>query len=311
MKNIAFFSESGFQGKVPRNHPNARTEIAWQIALGSTHYPIQLLPLVQEKFDVGIVILPKKNIDVISQIDIIGGMRNCCNTICFMQEGPCNYWEDYPLPHQIWFYNTLMEMDLLFCHNDKDMKYFSGLTNKPCLWMPSLMIEDNIQTVKRGKNAIIGGNMCSWYGGFTSYICAQEFGVPVYAPSMGRKIEGEEQLDNLNHLSYMQWNEWITTLSAFKYGVHLMRTQAAGTFALNCAYHGIPCIGYHGLDTQAYCHPFLTVHVDDVAGAINCVKKLKNDSKFYEDMSLYCKERYKLMFSEKEFLKNMKDYGLI
>ena len=52
----------------------------------------------------------------------------------------------------------------------------------------------------------------------------------VSAPTMGRKQEGEEQL--LTLLPYMNWKEWIHKLNEFKIGVHLMRTHAAGTFAL-------------------------------------------------------------------------------
>ena len=39
----------------------------------------------------------------------------------------------------------------------------------------------------------------------------------------------------------------------------MMRTHAAGTFALNCSYLGIPCIGYKGLDTQSTLHPDLSL----------------------------------------------------
>ena len=57
---IGFFSEAGYQGGVPRNHPNMRTDVAWVCALGAEHVP---LPLVREvkkdTFDVGIVIIPK------------------------------------------------------------------------------------------------------------------------------------------------------------------------------------------------------------------------------------------------------------
>lgn len=33
---IAFFTEGGYQGKVPRNHPNMRTELAWMCALNAS-----------------------------------------------------------------------------------------------------------------------------------------------------------------------------------------------------------------------------------------------------------------------------------
>ena len=40
-------------------------------------------------------------------------------------------------------------------------------------------------------------------------------------PSMGRKIDREDELD-INHLPYMTWIEWMNNLSQFKYGVHLI-----------------------------------------------------------------------------------------
>ena len=38
--DIAFFTEMGFTGKIPRTHENMRTEFAWMCALNATHYPI-------------------------------------------------------------------------------------------------------------------------------------------------------------------------------------------------------------------------------------------------------------------------------
>ena len=36
---IAFFSEAGYTGKVPRNNPNMRTDVAWVCALDAIHHP--------------------------------------------------------------------------------------------------------------------------------------------------------------------------------------------------------------------------------------------------------------------------------
>ena len=267
---IAFFTEGGYQGKVPRNHPNMRTELAWMCALNADHWNINQPP--NQQYDLGIVIIPKKN----PQFDL-NKLKQYCDKITVMQEGPNWYWQDYPLNQQIWYFNTIQEADFMFVHNESDKKYYEGLTGKECKILPSLMIEDsvtNLPQIER-KNTIIGGNFCSWYGGFDSYITAQEAECPIYIPSMGRKIDGEENMPELNHLPYMNWVEWIKTLNTFKYGVHMMRTHAAGTFALNCAYLGIPCIGYEGLDTQEKCHPNLTVKLGDLASAKEKLKLLK------------------------------------
>ena len=80
-------------------------------------------------------------------------------------------------------------------------------------------------------------------------------------------------------------------LSQFKYAVHLMPVQAAGTFALNCAYYGIPCIGYKGLDTQQICHSKLSVNIGDIKGAAYLAKKLKSDELFYKSVSKEAKQK--------------------
>jgi len=122
---------------------------------------------------------------------------------------------------------------------------------------------------------------------------------------MGRKIEREDEMD-ISHLPYMNWIEWMNNLSKFKYAVHLMPTHAAGTFALNCAYHGIPCIGYKGLDTQQSCHPQLTIKMNDLKHARELANKLKNDNGFYETQSQTAKNNFEHFFGESEYLNKWK-----
>lgn len=292
---IAFFTEMGFYGKVPREHPNMRTEFAWMTALDADHFNLRSTPTTQ--YDLGIVIIPKKdpNFD-------INALKQYCTKVAVMQEGPCWYWQDYSLDKQIWYYNTLIDSDIIFTHNQSDKKYYQGLTNhKDVRVMPSLMIEDAIGTVAQveREHVIIGGNFVSWYGGFDSMIIAQELSNTICAPSMGRKQSGEEQL--INHLPYLEWKDWIHKLNEFKYGVHLMRTHAAGTFALNCAYLGIPCIGYKGLDTQEILHPDLTVDLGDLQAAKELAKKIRLDEEFYLYLSNKARNLYLENYTESKF----------
>lgn len=301
---IAWFTEGGWSGNIPRDNPDMRNDSAWMCALGATHYPIGQLHYIQDTFDLGIVTIPKKNIDKLSKYPLLENLKRVCNKVAYMQEGPHWFFQDYPLEQQVWFYNTLAAMDLIFVHNSSDKKYYEGLVNKRCELMPTLMIEDllkDLPTVDR-KDVMIGGNFCNWYGGFDSYIVAQELDCNVYAPTMGRRAPLEEQMDRLTHLPYMQWIDWIRNLNNFKYGIHLMRTHAAGTFALNCAFLGIPCIGYRGLDTQELCHPELSVEFGDIKKAKELINKLKLDQDFYNECSMYAKQKYVELFSEEVFL---------
>ena len=162
------------------------------------------------------------------------------------------------------------------------------------------LVVGEVENIDR-EGVIIGGNFVNWYGGFDSYITASEHfdADQISAPSMGRKQPGEEQL--INHLPYLNWKDWIHKLNEFKIGIHLMRTHAAGTFALNCAYLGIPCIGYKGLDTQELCHPDLTVEVGNLRHAKELLGELKNNSYLYKEYSNLAKENYKTYYHENIF----------
>ena len=52
---IAFFTEGGYNGKVPRNNPNMRTDQAWICALDATHHCVFQLEQVTQKYDIGVV----------------------------------------------------------------------------------------------------------------------------------------------------------------------------------------------------------------------------------------------------------------
>ena len=312
---IAWFTEGGWQGTVSLDNPNMRNDVSTKYILGAEHYPIFHIPTVLEQlgegyYDIAIVTLPKTNVDKLLQFDMIGDLKKLSKKVISMQEGPHWYFQDYTMEEQIWWYNTLTEFDMLFAHNEKDVKYYSGLTNALVHKMPTLMLTERLGILPRsewGDAVIIGGNMVRWYGGFDSYIVAQEFDVPIHAPSMGRKIDREDEMDIIHH-PYMSWIEWMNFLSQFHIGVHMMPTHAAGTFTLNCAFHGIPCIGYKGLDTQEELHPYLSVNDGDIEKAKHLARELKNDKGFYDTCSERCRKGYEnSLYNEKNFVPYITD----
>lgn len=303
---IAAFTEGGYTGLVPRNHPNMRTDLAWWCALEAVHHPFQHLPSMRDnEYDFGIVIIPKKRRHLM-EVDIVGQLKRVCKKIAVMQESYYNYWQDDPIDEQIWYVNFLMDVDLILCHNNMDLTYYRGLTEKRCELMPTLMIEDEIKPTTKPEDrsgVIIGGNFVWAYGGFDSYVVAKEAEEQISAPVTGRMKEEERGMD-INHLDWMYWSEWINNLSRFKYGVQL-GTPSAGTFNLNCAYHGIPCVGYNNVNTQR-CHPDLSVDVGDIGKAKLLMSKLKNDKSFYNECSNTAKKKYNECFGEKQYTYTMK-----
>ena len=307
---VAWFTEGGWNGKVPRDHPHMRNDVAWMHVLDATHYPVWNLEQVTEKYDLGIVTIPKNNIEQLMMFPMIENMKRVCKKIGFMKEGPSWYFKDYPIEQQIWFYNCLMEMDILFAHNSHDKRYYEGLTGKKTHVMKTIMIEDNIKPHIINSDArsgvLIGGNFARWYGGFDSYIIAQEFGEDIFAPTMGRKREREEEM-NITHLPHMNWSSWIANLSRFKYVVHLCPTNGAGTVALNSAVLGIPCLANAGIDTQEQLSPELTIQPGDLKTAREKAIMLRDDKDFYNECSKNAMNRYKKsIFKEESYREEMK-----
>lgn len=288
---VAFFTEMGFNGKIPRTHKNMRTEFAWMVALNADHYNLNQTP--DTEYDLGIAINSKNNPEQVN----VSRYKTKCKQVAVMQEGPFWYFQDYPLPNQIHYFNNLMAADVVLVHNELDAKYFKGLTNHPNVKvLRSLMIEDPIKEItpiEQRTGVMIGGNFKSWYGGFDSFMLAKSVTDEIYSPQMGRRQEGEEQL-GITQLPYLEWDQWISELSKRKIGIHMMRTHAAGTFAMNCSYLGIPCIGYEGLDTQRTLHPELTVEDGDLDSARKLIFKLNNDNEFYK----LCSEMTLMLYQE-------------
>jgi len=298
---IAFFSEAGYTGQVSRDNPNMRTDVAWVCALDSVHHPIVHLPSMKDnEYDVGIMILPKNRKQLIN-LPILEEYKRVCKKVTIMQESYYNYWQDSSIEEQIWYFNFITEMDLIFCHNDVDKIYYNGLTNVRTELLPSLMITDDI--VKRsdwGNGVVIGGNFVWAYGGFDSYNVAREITDDITAVTTGRMKSEEEHI--LKHIPWVLWKDWINILSKFNVGVQL-GTASAGTFNLNCSFHGIPCIGYSNVNTQRILHPSTTVEVGDIGGAKEIAKKLKDD-KFYDLCMKETSENYERYYSEKIFVEH-------
>lgn len=300
--NIAFFTEGEWVGKVPRNHPNMRTDVAWICALGATHYPISKIHEIDKTFDLGIVIIPK-NKDTLYDYPLIENMRKICTKISTMQESTYWYWQGGTVQSQLWYHHILQSMDIIFCHNDMDLKYYRGITDVKCELLPTLMITDHIKTYKGEREGVmVGGNWVTAYRGFDSYIVGKILSDNISSPTTGR-MKPDEKLLDINHLPWVMWLQWMYELSKHKYGVQL-GTAAAGTFNLNCAYLGIPCIAYDNVNTQKYLHPDLSVPDGDIEQARKLATRLVNDKSFYEKCSNTSKEQFQKLYTEAKFLEH-------
>jgi len=320
---IAFLSEMGFQGKIPATHENMRTEFAWMNALDADHWNIRQWPLVSG-YDYVMIIFPKGGVFLNSEgstlvhqenrytdvfaSNIVEDLKKTNKKVCSVQEGPTWFVNDFELKDQFNLYNQLASCDILFAHNEYDTKWFKGLYPRHQVEvMPTLLIEELIKDIvpTPQNKVIIGGNFSRWYGGFQSYMACEEIPYEKYVQTSHSSRDGEDQIPDLTVLPRMYWFEWMKTLSTFKYAVHMMPTVAAGTFSLNCAYFGIPCIGNCKVDTQRLCFPDLSVEAEDVQGARELAKGLFENEVFYKRVSEEAKKRFRRFFGKEVYLEKL------
>jgi hypothetical protein len=305
---IIFFSEGDFSGTLPRNHPNLRMPEVWYSSLNCPHHPINRIHEIPDNsFDIGVIIIPKKLHHLISY-PLLKNLKRCCKKIGFMQEGASWIFQDYEIEIQLWFLSLMKSMDFGLAHSHRDLNYYENLLNIPVYHHPTLIIDDSIKGFIRPETeekVVIGGNLVRYYGGLNSLIIARHFDCPIWSPSMGRKKQEEDNIQELNHFPWMSWADWMKQLSSFKYAIHLNPNTIAGSFNLNCAYWGIPCIGNKDQHTQIKCFPELSVAPDDLKMAKELSLRLKGDIGFYEECSQKSKENYKRYFSEESYLLKM------
>jgi hypothetical protein len=161
--NICFLTEMQFRGKVPKTHPNMRTEFAWMYMLDAMHYYMSDYNEVRG-YDVVFIIFPKgrvflsaegsKIVDGANPISIylnnsmIEVLKENNTKVYYIQEGPHWWWNDYEIVDQIGFYNFLVKIDGIFAHNESDVNYYKGLfPNKKVEVIRSLIIEDLVKDI--------------------------------------------------------------------------------------------------------------------------------------------------------------------
>ena len=121
-KKVAFLTEIPQRFKVASDHQHMRTEFAWMHALDADHIPVMEYSSVSG-YDYVVIIWPKgetflnqvgcelgvNNVNpnslLLQNVDIVGTLKLNNKNICYMQEGPTWFCNDYNLPDQFNFYN--------------------------------------------------------------------------------------------------------------------------------------------------------------------------------------------------------------
>lgn len=315
-----FITEMGFEGIMPQEHTNLRAAETWIKYLDAYHINIFNVLNQSKKYDGDAwVIIPKGdeavNYLVNNCFDTVQNLKSKFNKVYCIQEGETTFWNKYNVTTQLWIYNQFLESDKIYTQNQYDLKWLKGLYgSKQSYGLILPTIDDSVLDKSNFKpktdTTIITGPFINDYNGFAQTVVAKQFDNEIHIPPMASSRMPTDSLSTqdvigVKYMDYMMWKEWMENLAQYKYGLFLVPSVGAATFPLNCAYHGIPCIGTNKAETQSKLFPELSVDHLDLEKATELAIRLKTDSKFYDEVSKYALETIKTEFSKEKFLETV------
>jgi len=317
-------SEMGFEGYFPTNYPNLRVLETQLLYLEAYHLPIQKI-LTEGKtykgsllYNIGKGGFEKSYISDLyhNYHNVVAQLKEKFEEVYIYQDGEIGWWNQVDTRLQAWWYNQLIASDGILVPNSTDISFYKGLfPDKKIKVIRSVMTDEGLDKTKfkpKENRTIITGPLTKEYNGFSQLLLAHNLDMPVDIPPMGESRmpkDSWEMAPNLgvNYLQYMSWAEWMYNLSRYKIGYMMSAATASGSFALNCAYLGIPCIGDKRADTQSILFPDLAIDVFNNEKALELTFKLKNDLDFYIEVSNKAKRLYKQEFTKEKMLKLLQD----
>ena len=321
-------SEMGFEGYVePSVLPTWSNCRVWESQLyflNAYHLSIQKIITEDKKYDGDLIYnIGKGGFDkpyILTLYkhyhNIVALLKEKFNNVYVYQDGEIGWWNQVDTKLQVWWFNQLSESDGILAPNSSDISFYKGLfPNKKIKVIRSVMTDEGLDKTKfklKEDRAILTGPLTPEYNGLSQVIIAHNLKMPIDIPPMGESRMPKDSWDmapslGVTYLQYMSWVDWMYNLNRYKVGYMMMIATASGSFALNCAYLGIPCIGDKRADTQQILFPDLAINKFDNAKALELTLKLKNDSVFYNEVSNKAKMLYKQEFNKEKMLKLLQD----
>lgn len=312
-------SEMGFEGIFPANYPHLRVLETQLKFLDTYHIPIFKLLTDNKTYNGDLLYNIGKggfDKDYIKHLyknfnNVVELLQNKFNKVYIYQDGEIGWWNQVDVRLQVWWYNQLQTADGICIPNSTDIDFYKGLfPNSDIRIIRSVMTDEGLdknQFKPKSDKVIINGPLTAEYNGFSQIIIAHNTGLQIDIPPMGQSkmpSDSWDMADNLgvNYLPYMSWIDWIYNLNQYKIGYMLGPSMASGSFALNCAYLGIPCIGYKKADTQRLLFPDLAIDVYDNKKAIELTLRLQNDLDFYQEVSTKAKSIFSKEFTKEKMI---------
>ena len=317
-------SEMGFEGYFPVNYPNLRVLETQLLYLESYHLPIHKILTEGKKYKGNLLYnIGKGGFEkpYISDLyhnyhNIVSLLQEKFDKIYIYQDGEIGWWNQVDTRLQAWWYNQLRAANGILVPNSTAIPFYKGLfPDKEIKVIRSVMTDEGLDKTKfkpQENRTIVTGPLTREYNGFSQVLIAHNADMPIDIPPMGESRmpkDSWEMAPNLgiNYLNYMSWVDWMYNLSRYKIGYMMSAATASGSFALNCAYLGIPCIGDKRADTQSILFPDLAIDVFDNKNALDLTLKLKKDLDFYIEVSNKAKRLYKKEFTKEKMLKLLQD----
>lgn len=310
-------SEMNLEGFFPNDYPHLRVLETQLLFLEAYHLPLQKILQSNQKYDGDLLFnigkggFNKPYIKFLYENNIVENLKQRFPKVYIYQDGEIGWWNQVDTKLQAWWYNQLQEADGILVPNEMDTNFYKGIFPQSDIRViRSVMSDKGLDQTKfkpKENKVILNGPLTLDYNGFPQVILAHNTGMGIDIPPMQESVMAKDSWEmapnlGVNYLQYMSWVDWMYNLSKYKIGYMLVPAMASGSFALNCAYFGIPCIGNKNADTQRILFPDLAVDVFDNKKALELTLKLVNDLDFYKEVSTKAKMLYDKEFTKEKML---------
>jgi hypothetical protein len=312
-------SEMLIEGVFPSNYEHMRVLETQLRFLDATHVPTHKLLTEGKKYEGDLLFnmgkggFEKPYIKALYGVgNVVEKLKECFDNVYIYQDGELGWWNQVDVKLQVWWYNNISTADGILVPNSSDTSYYDGIlpSSTKVSVIRSVMTDVGLDPSKfkpKEDRVILNGPFTPDYNALPQVLLAHQTNLPIDIPEMGRSRMQEDSWQmaeslGVNYLPYMSWIEWMYNLNRYKIGYMLTPSIASGSFALNCAYLGIPCIGYAKADTQRLLFPDLAIDVFDNQKAAELTKRLMTDEVFYSEVATKARWIYSKEFTKDKML---------
>jgi len=300
---ILYLTDLNYFGTISSDYQmGLRPPMSWISALKPFHCPYSRIDEIPyNDFDITILSCLHENVDVLN-INL-EKIKNITKKILFQHDSDHRYfYKKNSLSRSYMLNYIISNVDAVLVHNDLDKQYYQSLFQKPCFIHEQLIFDTySYLDIPQQKSGVILGGIDDRYGALDGlFLIYNIINEKIYCFGDFEPIPEVIKIENT--WDYIEYNK---ILSKFKIALNLTPMAIGGSFPLQCAMVGVPCVGWDNSHTLKKCFPDLVAPYGDFESLRIILNKLNTEDDFYNKVASQARHIFLKEYNIEEYKKNM------